>query len=557
MNRASEHPAVPETPPEIEDAFARPGIAYRRQLAVGVLLAVLLLVAMAGGLAWKQYTSAQRTALGNERSRALLAGSVVDTYFRGELAALRGIAGAPSVVTSDTPAMQRYFKRLQQSDGRAFSAGLGWVDSTGIERVSSASGVVARKLDVSDRSYFRQVMATGRPYVSEAVRSRTDGMRVIVMAVPTRDASGRVTGVLSAALLGRPFAITGSSLNLGGAGVTILDRDGRSVLTGSAVRAPAAWSSDCTARASWVSTRGLDGGAHHVVAYASSAIPGWTIVIDQPRAELFADARRGFLLELALVAAASLIVLFLIGFVLRRGRREAERERARAAQRRDLDRILGSASLGSEVSDGLVAGLSETFPGALCIVALEAEDHQGLALSALAEGAFPSSEAARELVVAQAATLAFDSGAAIVIGKEADLRATLPGVHQAMLGAAHSFYATPLVNRGGDPPGRPLPGVRAPPSARRERAGAGRVVRRAGRAGARPHPAFEREHEVAVRLQRSLLSDRAAGDRGRRADRPLQRRRRRPPHRRRLVRRRAGARTASCTSPSATSRATA
>ena len=36
-----------------------------------------------------------------------------------------------------------------------------------------------------------------------------------------------------------------------------------------------------------------------------------------------------------------------------------------------------------------------------------------------------------------------------MIGKDSDLRATLPGVHQALLGAAHSFYATPLVNRGG------------------------------------------------------------------------------------------------------------
>ena len=99
-------------------------------------------------------------------------------------------------------------------------------------------------------------------------------------------------------------------------------------------------------------------------------------------------------------------MLFLIAFILLRGRRDAERERTRARQRRDLSRILGSASLGSEVSDGLVAGLADAFPGALCIVALEAEDHHGLALSASADGAFPSTADARELVVAQAATLA-------------------------------------------------------------------------------------------------------------------------------------------------------
>ena len=142
-------------------------------------------------------------------------------------------------------------------------------------------------------------------------------------------------------------------------------------------------------------------------------------MIDRPRSVLFADARRGLFLELALVAAAASIVLFLIGLILLRGRREAERERTRARQRRELSRILGSASLGSEVSDGLVAGLADAFPGALCIVALEAPRTTTASSSRRsADGAFPSSAAARDIVVAQAATLAYDSGAAIVIGKD-------------------------------------------------------------------------------------------------------------------------------------------
>ena len=231
--------------------------------------------------------------------------------------------------------------------------------------------------------------------------------------------------------------------------------------------------------------RGLDGSAGHAIAYTTSAIPGWTIVIDRPRAILFSDARRGFFLELALVAAAAAIVLFLIALILLHGRREAERERRRARQRHELSRILGSASLGSDVSDGLVAGLADAFPGALCIVALENADHHGLTLSGSAEGAFPSTPAARDIVVAQAATLAYDSGTAIVIGKEPGLRSTLPGVHKALLGAAHSFYATPLVSPRRQQAGRALPAVRAHARAERKRAGAGGLVRRAGGAGAR------------------------------------------------------------------------
>ena len=97
----------------------------------------------------------------------------------------------------------------------------------------------------------------------------------------------------------------------------------------------------------------------------------------------------GFFLELALVAAAAAIVLFLIALVLLHGRREAERERSRARQRHELTRILGSASLGSDVSDGLVAGLSDAFPGALCIVALEAAESPRPRALGLLRGRFP------------------------------------------------------------------------------------------------------------------------------------------------------------------------
>ena len=229
-------------------------------------------------------------------------------------------------------------------------------------------------------------------------------------------------------------------------------------------------------------------------------------MIDRPRSVLFADARRGLFLELALVAAAAAIVLFLIALVLLHGRREAERERKRSHQRHELTRILGSASLGSDVSDGLVAGLADAFPGALCIVALEAADGHGLALSGSADGVFPSTEAARDIVVAQAATLAYDSGSAIVIGKEPELRAALPGVHTALLGAAHSFYATPLVTRGGSRLGALcLLFAHTHPLDESEQAQVAWYAEQAAQALDRTS-AFEREHEVAVRLQRSLLS---------------------------------------------------
>ncbi|MDX6627958.1 MAG: hypothetical protein QOH00_204, partial [Gaiellales bacterium] len=135
-----------------------------------------------------------------------------------------------------------------------------------------------------------------------------------------------------------------------------------------------------------------------------------------------------------------------------------------------------------------------------------AAEGQGLALSGSADGVFPSTEAARDIVVAQAATLAYDSGSAIVIGKEPELRSALPGVHKALRGAAHSFYATPLVTRGGSRRGALcLLFAHAHPLSESEQAQVAWYAEQAAQALDRTS-AFEREHEVAVRLQRSLLS---------------------------------------------------
>lgn len=351
----------PDARPDSGDGLAG-GITYRAHLAAGALLAVLALAVIAGALAWRQYQDAQKKTLGNERGRAVLAGSVIDTYFRGQLATLRSIARSPSVVSLDHPAIRRYFERLQRPGDPTFSAGLGWIDARGFAVVTTQNRALARQTNLSDRSYFWNVMATGDPYVSEAVTSRLTHKRVIVTAVPTRDGNGHLTGVLVGVLMLDRFGLTHGALDVVGPDVAILDRAGRLLQASTTVPRNLVLAHSLHGNGVIADTRGLDGSDGHVIAYSRSAIPGWTVVVDKPRGALLADARRGFFLQLALIAAAASIVLFMIAFTLLRGRREAERERSRERQRRDLTRILGGASLGSEVSDGLAAGLHDAFP---------------------------------------------------------------------------------------------------------------------------------------------------------------------------------------------------
>ena len=289
----------------LEDAFGG-GLSLRPSLLLAVLLAGLLLVGAAGGLAWHQYDEARRTAVNNARARVILASAIVDTYFSGELAALESIARSATVQSGDRAAMRAYFRRVQPSVGGPFAGGLGWIDSRGLAQASS--GPQSRSpLDLSDRTYFKAVMATGAPFVSEGIASRRTHRRILVMAVPTTDPDGHATGVLTGALFVDGFRVQSGSSDLGFTGLVVLDRRGRELLAGFARPRNAALQrrllKDQIGLLSGV--RGLDEGSDHLVVFATAQIPGWTIAIDRPRPDVFAAARNGLVLALALLAAAA------------------------------------------------------------------------------------------------------------------------------------------------------------------------------------------------------------------------------------------------------------
>ncbi|MDX6618864.1 MAG: hypothetical protein QOK36_1250 [Gaiellales bacterium] len=489
----------------LDDAFDNV-LPFRRRVLLGALVAGLALVCVAGGLAWHQYDDARLSAVNDARARVILAGAMVDTYFAGELSTLTAIAEAPVVRERDVPAMEAYFKRVQPGQGGSFVGGLGWIDRTGIYRVSSTASR-AIGLNVGDRSYFKHVMGTGAPFVSEGLAARGSKRRIVVMAVPTRDEQGRPTGVLAGALLVNAFQVSQGSVDLGFSGLSVLDRRGREVLAGFARPRNAALS--LRLRESQVgllaTTKGLDGESEHMVAYATASIPGWTIVIDRPRASVFAAARRGLLLELALIVAAAAVVFCLIGWLLLRARREAERQSARVRQRGELSHALGGASFAAEVSNGLAEALATAFPDALAVVALEAEDRLGLELAAV-HGASLSERVVPDLVTAHATTVAYESGVAFSLPTEDHLRQQYPEVYAACGGAVRSLYGAPLRAHGARAIGA-LCLLFADERAldEKERAHVAWCAEEAAQALDRAR-SYEHEHAVASSLQRSLLA---------------------------------------------------
>ena len=505
--RSPETPSPAAPSPDIEDAYGE-APPHRRRLLLSGLIAGLALVAVAGGLARHQYDDARQSAVNDARARVVLATAMLDSYFGGELAILSTIAQSPPVRAGDTSSMRSYFRRIEPPGGGPFAGGLGWADRQGVLHASSSAGS-ERGLNLSDRSYFKTVMTTGSPYVSEGLASRVKHKRIIVLAVPTRDARGNLTGVLVGSLPIDGFRLNSGSFDLGFDGLAVLDRRGRAVLTGFERPPNAALADELRRRQVGLlaDVHGLDGGDGHLVAFATAQLPGWTIAIDRPRSAVFAAAWRGLVLDLALLAAAAAVAFGAIGRLLLREKREAEARSVRARQRGELSHTFSTASLAGEVAEGLATGLASAFPGAVAIVALASEDGRALELSsAIGESTWPLTGEAAELVVAQVSTPSYRSGVAFVVESGLRLRDELPEVHDALGGACRSLYSAPVRTRGSRATGalcllfgdeRSLSDA--------DRTHVAWSAHEAAQALIRAR-SYEHEHAVAMSLQRSLLS---------------------------------------------------
>ena len=285
-------PRIGRAGTSFEDALARSVSRPRGPLLVGALVALVVLVAVALGFVWRQYGSAKDEAAQGLRSRAVLAATVFDTYFHGQLQALRAMAAAPSVVSADPERMERYFARFRPRSGTDFTAGVGWIDLTGHQRATSDPGGPVQG-SLAGRSYFTEALRTKKPVVGEAIVATRSKRRLVVMGVPTRDERGRINGVLAGGIVLQQSTEDARTNDLGYEGLQVIDRAGQQVTRRNLER-PANTALVARLRQAregvMVDTSGLDGSSGRVVAFATSATPGWLAVIDQPTGVAFADA---------------------------------------------------------------------------------------------------------------------------------------------------------------------------------------------------------------------------------------------------------------------------
>ena len=119
--------------------------------------------------------------------------SIVDGHFRTMEDSLDLVAATPEAHSGDRAQIKPLLERAGKIN---VEAGLAYATPSG-SFWTIAQG--RQTVNIADRPYFKTAM-TGKTVVAEMVRSRTTGRPVANIAVPVKDASGKVTGVVIAAI---------------------------------------------------------------------------------------------------------------------------------------------------------------------------------------------------------------------------------------------------------------------------------------------------------------------------------------------------------------------
>jgi anti-sigma regulatory factor (Ser/Thr protein kinase) len=458
-------------------------------------VAVLILAAVSGSLAWRQYQADQKTAVADLHARVTLTGIVIDTALSSGVSTLQSVAQAPSVIDSRAALMEPFFRRVQRTGGKVFTGGISWSNTLGNIMASSSGG----SANISDRTYFQQALATHRPYISAGLIGKQSGNALIVVAIPTFDSRGRLSGVLSGAIRLDSLGQSEQTQDLGLDGLTVVDRNGRLILGGLVrVQNSGLLTRMREEKSGVVKGAGLQNGSDRVVAFSRAALPDWTIAIDKPASSVYASARHSLLLDLASLAAAVAFVLAILTLVVKRSGRQIRAEGEQAQSWSRLTRTLAAAATPADVADALFDTVQEVFADAVVVVSVHSETGEEIrAGSSLPGWRRLPGDGERLTTIAE---LTHEGPRSWSLERRSSLR----DLYFAFGGSLTALHGVPIPDSKGEPAG----GIgvltergRLEPS---EWELLGAFAAQAARSLERAR-AFEHEHEVAFRLQQSLL----------------------------------------------------
>jgi two-component system, NarL family, sensor histidine kinase UhpB len=175
--------------------FSRQNLFFRLALLVAVPLALLAIAAVIN--ARKEYDNVERTALEQASALARQAAARLDEHYDDLDQFLTAVAEVARETlqrgVDGDPALARMIHAMPQH-----VTGLSILSLNGSMLASTAAAPEARaKVNVSDRPYFKDSLASRRLVVGEPAYSRLTDLWVSISARPVQDDVGRAIGVVS------------------------------------------------------------------------------------------------------------------------------------------------------------------------------------------------------------------------------------------------------------------------------------------------------------------------------------------------------------------------
>lgn len=285
-------------------------------------LALLLPLTILGGIIlYQAWVTRPQMALENAAEMAREGSHQVDAFMTRTGAVLAALAhlreGQGLRVGEATQILQELNDQFPEYQG------LFLTDAQG--RVLASSPFEGVGMDVGDRSYFQEAMATGQVAVSGLLTSRLTGGPIVIVAYPVVGRNGQSLGIAAADVdLGYlPLSLSRVRLDQG-YHLTIFSPEGQ-VVAGAAPLGEAMDASLCTrCHAAPAPKGGLDSrtwvgdGEFHALATTSQ---GWRVVVNAPSSQILGSVQRdawGVLAFVGVILAGSLLLARLTGIHLAR-----------------------------------------------------------------------------------------------------------------------------------------------------------------------------------------------------------------------------------------------
>jgi signal transduction histidine kinase len=284
----------------------------RSSLAVLVLAGVIPLIVITA-IVTIRLVHQQRAAVDEGLADTVAAlATAVENEIQVSIKSLETLATSQALDGDDLPAFYQQATRVRRLHDWST---IGLIDSRGNHRLNVARPLGASLPDLRDREYFKQVVATGRPYVSDLIKGRATATVDIGMAVPVvRD--GRLKHVLFAGVDPARFSAVFEAQKLPPLAIaSIVSRDGLLVArsrdhAGTVGRSlPAAYLTAIRGtprgRVQRVTVDGIDLES----AYTRMALTGWTVDLGLPADVVSGPVRR--IAWLGAIAGGGIIVAVL------------------------------------------------------------------------------------------------------------------------------------------------------------------------------------------------------------------------------------------------------